>query len=156
MHPTMPRKRFCRTMTAVTASLLFAAAAAFGSVEHRAKTDETSLFRTRLLEPPPLAQLTQGEVVKMLVPGRNESLVGTAGGLRGWVRNRDLVAVKLARGESHHLPDLSIVSDGLAASPVILDLAPAKVQVEELDRSFDAEVIEAIDREQLEMRHDEN
>jgi hypothetical protein len=152
MHPVMPRNRYC---AAVTASLLFAAAA-FGAVEHRAKVDDASLYRTRLLEPPPLALLSEGEAVEMLVPGRNESMVKTAGGLRGWVRNGDLVAVKLADGGTHRIGDQRISSDGLAISPVILGPLPPKVQVEELDRSFNDEVIEAIDREQLEMRNDEN
>lgn len=153
MHPTMPRNRFCAS---VTVSLLFAAAGAFGAVEHRAKSDETSLFRTRLLEPPPLTRLTEGEAVEMLVPGRNESMVKTAGGIRGWVRNSDLVAVKLAEGGRHHIGDQRISSDGLAISPFLLNPAPAKVGIQELDRSFDAEVVEPIDREQLEMRNDEN
>ena len=60
MHPTMPRNRFCAS---VTVSLLFAAAGALGAVVHRAKSDETSLFRTRLLEPPPLTRLSEGDAV---------------------------------------------------------------------------------------------
>lgn len=153
MRPIMPRNRFCLSMTV---SMLFAAAGAFGAVEHRAKVDEASIFRTRLLEPPPLTRLSEGEAVEMLVPGRNVSLVKTAGGIRGWVRNGDLVAVQLAEGARHRIGDQRISSDGLAISPSVLNLAPAKVRVEELDRSFSGEVIEAIDREQLEMRNDEN
>lgn len=153
MHPIMPRKRYCAI---VTASLLFAAAGAFGAVEHRAKVDAASVFRTRLLEPPPLTRLSEGEAVEMLVPGRTESMVKTAGGIRGWVRNSELVAVNLAEGSRHRIGDQRISSDGLAISPAILDLPPAKVRVEELYRSFNDEVIEAIDREQLEMRNDEN
>jgi hypothetical protein len=153
MRPYAPWYRF---RASVTVSLLFAAAGAFGAVEHRAKHDETSLFRTRLLEPPPLASLAEGEALEMLVPGRNESMVETLGGLRGWVRNADLVAVKLAEGGRHRLSDQRITSEGGAISPAVLNPPPAKVRVEELDRSFDDEVIEAIDREQLEMRNDEN
>lgn len=156
MRPFRPLRPLYRYCSAAILSLLFAAMAASAAVEHRAKTDGTLLYRTRLLEPPPLATLAEGDEVDLMVRGRNESMVKTEGGLRGWVRNADLVEVKVADSRHHRIREQGVIADGLNISPFVLDQEDWKVKVDELDRSFANEVVETVDREQLEMRNDEN
>ena len=137
------------------AMLLPAANSAFAAVEHRAKTDAL-LFRTLLLEPPPLAQLTEGKVVQLIQRGADNSLVKTPEGLRGWVRNSDLIEVTVAGSARHDIGEQRIKPDGFNHSEFVLETEDAKIELMSLDRSFADEVVEAMDREQLEMRHDEN
>lgn len=92
MRPATPRYRYAT----LTASLLFAALSASAALEHRVKADDTPVFRTRLLEPPPLATLAEGDAVELIHQGRSESMVKTDGNVRGWMRNADLVAVKVS------------------------------------------------------------
>lgn len=153
MRPARPLRRYC---PAVILSLLMAAAVADAAVEHRAKSDGISLFKTRLLEPPPLATLSEGDALEMLSQGRSESLVRTEGGLRGWVRNGDIVAVQVAKARAHRIGEQSVVGSDFNHSGIILVPEGGTVRVEELDRSFADEMVETVDREQLEMRNDEN
>lgn len=153
MRPTAP---FLRISPVAALAVLLPALGAFASVEYRAKADETGLYRTVVMEPPPVGRLSEGEVVTVLHTGTNQSLVRTAGGLRGWVRNSDLVAVKMAEGGRHEIGDQRIIGRFFNESPYVLDAMDPVVEVGALDRSFEGEVVEAIDREQLEMRNDEN
>lgn len=138
------------------ATILFLLAlGAFATVEHRAKA-EASLYRTRLLEPPPLAQLAEGETVTLIHQGEAQSLVKTGGGLRGWVRNADLVEMTVAGPTRHAIREQIITPGDFNHSFDIGVPADPEVEMLSLDRSFAAEVVEAIDREQLEMRNDEN
>lgn len=145
---------FPRRILAFTLPLILAAGAG-AAVEHRAKL-EAPLFRSQALEPPPLANLPEGEPVRLLHRGEAESLVKTAQGLRGWMRNSDLIEAALAEPGRHRIGGQEIKSGALALSPAILVLPPASPDPVALDRSFADEVVETMDREQLEMRHDEN
>lgn len=153
MRPTAPRLRISPV---AALSVLLPTLGAFAAVEYRAKTDETGIYRTVVMEPPPVGRLSEGEAVTVLHAGTNQSLVRTAGGLRGWVRNSDLVAVKLAEGGRHEIGDQRITGRYFNESPYFLEDEDPVVEVGALNRSFEGEVVEAIDREQLEMRNDEN
>jgi hypothetical protein len=131
------------------------ASAALAAVEHRVK-QEASMFRTRLLEPPPLAQLAEGETVRLLHKGEGQSLVKTESGLRGWMRNGDLVEVTVAGPARHDIGELEIKADAYAYSPYLILHPNPDADIPALERSFADEVVETVDREQLEMRNDEN
>lgn len=152
MRPATPCSRFAT----LSASLLFAAISVQAAIEHRVKSDDTQVFRTRLLEPPPLAALNAGELVELIHQGRSESMVKTEGNVRGWVRNVDLVAVKVAGETRHRIGEQAIKPFDWNHSETILNPPVVKVDVMDLERSFEGEVVETIDREQLEMRNDEN
>lgn len=126
------------------------------ALEIRIKTDQSGLFRTMAIEPPPIATLLQGEKVSLLHKGLAESEIKTQGGLRGWIRNADLEAVEISGGGSFRLSELEIRGDGSIGVIVLLDLPPQVPEVVSIDRNFSGEIIEMVDREQLEMFHDEN
>lgn len=153
MRPSAP---LLRISPVAILSVLLPALGAFASVEYRAKADETGLYRTVVMEPPPVGLLSEGDAVTLLVTEGNQCLVRTGGGLRGWVRKADLVAVTLAEGGRHDLGDQRIIGKYFNESPYIFEVEDPVVEVGALNRSFDAEVVEVIDREQLEMRNDEN
>jgi hypothetical protein len=137
-------------------TLLIAAALGQASVEYRAKADGTCLYSKETLDPPPLAALEQGESVTLELRGSDRSLVVTRSGLKGWIRNCDLTAVRLAEGGRHSLREQKVTSDDRPISPWIPGMAPPVIEVQDIDRSFSGEITEVIDREQTEMRHDEN
>jgi len=66
-----------------------------------------------------------------------------------------MIAVRLALGGNHSLKAQN-VSGEAAISPATLGQRNSKPEVEPAQRSFINEVVEVVDREQLEMRHDEN
>lgn len=94
------------------------------TIEHRAKADGTLLFGTRLLEPPPVALLIEGAPLQLLRQEAESSQVRTLNGLRGWVRNDNVVAVKVAEGGDHRLGDQEIHGDEWNHSEIILDSKP--------------------------------
>lgn len=153
MRPSAP---LLRISPVATLAVLLPALGAFAAVEYRAKADETGLYRTVVMEPPPVGLLSEGDVVTLLVTEGNRCLVKTAGGLRGWVRNSDLVGVKIAEGGRHRIGEQVILGSDFNHSEIIIDDTDPVVEVGTLNRSFDGEVVEAMDREQLEMRNDEN
>ncbi len=126
------------------------------ALEYRAKTD-ADLFRTQALEPPPLANLAQGEGLKLLQHGGAQSLVETEGGLKGWMRNGDIVAMAAAPGQNMALGSQTVTGSGeVNISPDSWGLGAAQFGLLPLDRDFAGDIVEAKDREQLEMRHGEN
>jgi hypothetical protein len=127
------------------------------SIEYSAKIEEAGVFRSETLEPPPLATLGKGEGVKMIHQGENGSLIETEGGLKGWVRNEDLQAAKSAQGQKFKLGDQSVTGNGdLNISPLIFEYGSLQAELVPLDRTFSGEIVEAMDKEQVEMRHGEN
>lgn len=136
---------------------LFSAFQAQAATEYSIKSESAGLFRTLTLEPPPLATLQKGEALKLLHRGEAQSLVETFGGLKGWVRNQDLLAIESGPGKKFTLPGQSVTGGGeVAISPDSWGMAPAKLEVSDLERSFSGEIVESADKEQVEMRHDEN
>jgi hypothetical protein len=159
MRLAPPLSRFFSAVLPFAALALLPASESFGAVEmeYRAKSNETLVFRTQALEPPPLARLAEGDVVTLLHRGPAESEVKTSGGLKGWVRNQDLVAIALAVPGEHRLGDQAIQGSGEYRGSIDYMRPPAvKVEVSDLERSFMDEVVEPVDREQWEMRHDEH
>lgn len=136
--------------------LLLTALSASAAIEHRAKADGTLLFGNPLLEPPPVAILKEGAPMQLLKKEEGSSQVRLKNGLRGWVRNEEIIAVTLAEGGSHKLGDQSIIGDDWNHSEILLDQKAPEIRVDGIGRSFEAEVLETLDREQVEMRHDEN
>lgn len=136
--------------------LMIAAAPIQASVEYRIQADAADLFRTQALEPPPLTSLSQGEVLKLIERGAAASLMETAEGVRGWVGNKDLLAMQSAQGGKFDLPKQSVTGSDLNRSFLILKMPSTFVEPLPLDRSFSGEIIEAMDKEQVEMRNDDN
>ena len=136
--------------------LMIAAAPVQASIEYRIQADAADLFRTQALEPPPLTSLSRGEVLNLIERGAASSLMETAQGIRGWVSNKDLLAMQSARGGKFGLPEQSIKGSDINESKLILVLPSTIVEALPLDRSFSGEIIEAMDKEQVEMRHDDN
>lgn len=159
MRLAPPLSRFFPAALPFAAFALLPMSPSYGAVEmeYRAKSDETLVFRTQALEPPPLTRLAEGEVVTLLHQGDAESQVKTAGGLQGWVRNQDLLAIALSRPADHRLGNQDVQGSRAYHGSMDYMRPPAvKVEVGDLDRSFMDEVVETVDREQWEMRHDEH
>jgi hypothetical protein len=159
MRLAPPLSRFFSAALPFAAFALLPTSQSFGAVEteYRAKSDETLVFRTQALEPPPLARLAEGDVVTLLHQGPAESQVKTAGGLMGWVRNQDLLAVALSGPADHRLGNQDIQGSRSYHGSIDIGRPPRlKVEVSDLERSFTDEVVETVDREQWEMRHDEH
>jgi hypothetical protein len=156
MRPDRPLPSFGSSRILPVSILLFTAFSASAAIEHRAKADGTLLFGNPLLEPPPVASLKEGSPLQLLKQEEGSSQVRLKNGLRGWVRNDEIVAVKLAEGGDHRLGDQSIIGDDWNHTEVLLDLKAPEIRVDAIGRSFDAEVLETLDREQVEMKHDEN
>jgi hypothetical protein len=127
------------------------------SLAYSAKRAGAEIFRGEALDPPPLAALTQGETVKMIAKGADASLIETEGGIKGWVRNRDLTASLDPKGLAFNLKPFEIRGAGDFNHSENVLLEPAQtLDLLPLDRSFLGEVPGNLDREQMEMRHDEN
>lgn len=127
------------------------------SLEYSAKTDAAALFRAETLDPPPLATLGKGESLKLLHRGAAQSLVETDGGMKGWMKNADILATASTPGQAVRFGDQQVIGSGdLNVSPIILQPKDWDPDVVSPDRSFLGEIPQAIDREQVEMKHDEN
>lgn len=137
------------------ASCLAFALPASAALTYKVKAASADMFRTEALEPPPVANLAEGEVLKMIHRGAASSLLETEGGIKGWMRNSDLLAMQAAKDRRHELENQEINPDKVF-SPLIpgkrfgidAEIAP--------ERDFDADILEPKDREEVEMRHDEN
>ena len=126
------------------------------ALQYSVKSD-ADMFRTETLDPPPLANLPKGEALLLLHRGALQSQVETEGGLRGWMRNEDVLAMAPTDGQNHAIGSQQVTGSGdLNATPLVLLLPPQSAEVLPLDRSFTGEIPEAVDKEQLEMRHGEN
>jgi hypothetical protein len=127
------------------------------SLAYTAKHEGVAVFRGESLAPPPLAALAQGQAVKMIAKGADASLIETEGGIKGWVRNQDLLAMLDPKGQAFRLRPVDVQGSGsFNHSEYVLEDAASMLDVVPLDRSFLAEVPGNVDREQVEMRHDEN
>jgi hypothetical protein len=137
-------------------ALLFLSTDIHATLEYRVKKADANLFQTQELVPPPIAVLPKGEPLILIHKGSAASMVKTQGEIKGWMRNGDVEAVKPAKGRHVRLNEQEI--SGLAEPGMILiDYAPSEqAEILAINRSFADEIIEAADREQLEMRHDEN
>jgi hypothetical protein len=137
--------------------LIIAAAPVQASVEYRIQADAADLFRTQALEPPPLTSLSRGEVLNLIKKGAAASLMETAEGIRGWVSNKDLLAMQSAPGGKFGLPEQSVKGLDMNNSWIILMMPSTIYNVPPLlERSFSGEIIEVMDKEQVEMRNDDN
>lgn len=136
--------------------LMIAAAPVQASIEYRVQADAAGLFRTQALEPPPLTSLSRGEVLNLIERGAAASLMETAEGVRGWVGNKDLLAMQSARGGKFGLPAQSVKGLDYKGSIDVFHPPAPTVDALLLDRSFSGEIIESLDKEQVEMRHDDN
>lgn len=136
--------------------LAFAIPATAG-LTYKVKSHEADLFRTEALEPPPLATLAEGEVLKLIHEGAASSLLETEGGIKGWMRNSDLLAMKSTEGQDFRLKEQVVNPGGrVNVSPIIPGQRFDFSDMVPLDRAFEGEIAEPMDREQVEMRHDEN
>lgn len=127
------------------------------SIEYRSKADGSSLFQSEKMDPPPLAMLEKGQSVQMLHQGATGSFVKTGSGLKGWMRNGDLERIALPDARTHRIGDQSIEGGGeFAHSFWLIDYRNPDYEALPLDRTFLGEVAEAIDREQVEMKNEEN
>lgn len=145
--------RYCLAVS-VSASL---PALSHGSLSYSAKREGAEIYRSEKLDPPPLAGLAKGQAVTLVNKGSAASLIESEGGIRGWIRNEDLVAMSDPNGQAFRLQDIDVLGDpdfnhsfhlnhSIGWTP---DFLP-------IDRGFMAEVPETLDKEQVEMRHDEN
>ncbi len=133
------------------------AVSAFSSISYTIKKDQTALFRTEKLEPPPLASLSSGEVLTLIYRGQNTSQIKTDGGLKGWIQNENILATKDGSSQSYKIQNQNIIGQGeTAISPLTLGIEDAVSEVSSITRSFDRDLKQLVDREQLEMTHDEN
>jgi hypothetical protein len=127
------------------------------SLEYQVKTENAEVFRTPALAPPPLAILTQGETLKLIQRGPAASLVESEEGIQGWMRNDDVLAMESARGQKIGLGEQHVTGmDDWKGSFDIKHPPLIPAEVLPLDRSFTGEIIEAVDKEQVEMRNDDN
>lgn len=136
--------------------LMIAVAPVQASVEYRIQADAADLFRTQALEPPPLTSLSRGEVLNLIKRGAAASLMETAEGIQGWVSNKDLLAMQSARGGKFGLPEQTVTGGRLNVSPDVWIPPAPTADALPLDRTFTGEILEAIDKEQVEMRNDDN
>lgn len=142
--------RYCLPMSLVFPALSLA------SLGYTVKHD-ADLYRTEALEPPPLASLDAGQAVTLLHRGPAQSLVATAGGLKGWIHNEDLLAMAPSGAQEHRMPNQKVTgADEVNVSPIVFNGAVDAESAVALDRAFMAEISEMLDKEQVEMRHDEN
>lgn len=148
MRNALPR--FC-----LSGFLAFAIPAS-AALTYSVKTPSADLFRTSALEPPPLATLAEGEVLKMIHRGAASSLLETEGGIKGWMRNADLLAMRSAKDNRHEIEEQDVVGRGRVWSPIIPGMPFGLDGELRPDRDFDGEIVEPKDREEVEMRHDEN
>lgn len=123
----------------------------------RIKTDQAQIFKAELSssETEKLGNLSVGMEVQMLKQGKARSLV-KAGALRGWVDNSNLEKIK-GGGSNRSLKDIEV--QGWLDNPsavYILDNANSEVANLPLDRSFNSDIVEAKDREDVERTYDEN
>lgn len=138
-------------------ALLALPALSSASLGYSVKTQDAPVFRTEALEPPPLGTLESGLSVRLIHRGPSGSLIETEGGLKGWMRNADLLAMAAARPGEHRLGAQKVVSGGEPAISPNTQHQNFGIEVSlEPDRTFSGEILEAMDREQVEMRHDEN
>ncbi|MDB5105186.1 MAG: hypothetical protein JWP91_2875 [Fibrobacteres bacterium] len=144
--------RFCLSGLILSALPVLTHAA----LEYSVKAEAAEVFRTEALEPPPLGTLAQGESLKLLRQGNEASLIRTPGGLKGWVRNEDLTAVKAAKGLKFGLDNVDIYGCGWNQTIDVWIAPNAQAELLSLNRSFAGEIVEARDREQVEMGNDEN
>ena len=146
--------RYCLSAIAVSAF----PALVHASLGYSVKIEGAEVYRTEKLEPPPITSLGQGQALKLIHQGPAGSMVETEGGVKGWMRNGDLLAMENAPGGDFKLGNQPITGGGDPnISPTIL-MMPSRWEPEVfgLDRSFGDEIVEPMDREQVEMRHDEN
>jgi hypothetical protein len=127
------------------------------SLAYSAKREGAEVFRGERLDPPPLAALAQGQAVKLISKGSAASLIETEGGIKGWVRNEDLLAQNDPKGQAFNLRPVDVRGAGdFNHSELLIDFAKEPPDLLPLDRSFQADIPENADKEQVEMRHDEN
>jgi hypothetical protein len=126
------------------------------AIEYSIKKDGTEMFRTQAMEPPPVAILQKGENLELLERGKTQSRVRISEGWKGWVRNADIQGLASVAPQKFRMEDVTVVGEGNIFSPIILDLAPPSADIVSLERSFSGEILESMDKEQVEMRHDEN
>lgn len=141
--------RYCLPMSLVFPALSLA------SLGYTIRHD-ADLFRTEALEPPPLASLDAGQAVSMRQRGPAVSLVETADGLKGWVRNENLLAMLPVGPQEHRLSDQKVTGGEVNVSPLVFEGAVDTRVPVEFERTFKGEITEMLDKEQVEMRHDEN
>jgi hypothetical protein len=126
------------------------------AIEYSINKDGAEMFRTQAMEPPPVAILQKGENLELLERGKTQSRVRISEGWKGWVRNKDIQGLAMAAPQEHHLGKVNVQGEGNIGSRYILDLAPPSADIVSLERSFSGEILESMDKEQVEMRHDEN
>lgn len=127
------------------------------SLEYQVKTGNAEVYRTPALTPPPLATLARGETLKLIQRGAAASLVESEDGIQGWMRNDDVLAMESARGQKFGLGEQHVggIGDWKGSIDFINPKMPP-AEVLPLDRTFNGEIIEAVDKEQVEMRNDDN
>jgi hypothetical protein len=144
--------RYC-----LSGSILFALPAlVHASLEYSVKTESADLFRTQAMEPPPVTSLSQGEVLKLIRKGESGSLVETAGGIQAWIHNEDLLAMESAKGQKFGLGEQSVKGSELNISPDTWIPRFDPAEVVPLDRTFDGEIIQVLDKEAVEMKNGDN
>lgn len=124
--------------------------------EYSVKNERTEMFRTQAMEPPPVAILPKGENLKLLERGKTQSRVQISEGWKGWVRNEDIQGLASMAPQKFRMGDVNVVGEGNIFSPIILNLALPSADIVSPERSFSGEIVESMDKEQVEMRHDEN
>ena len=103
------------------------------------------------------ADLSAGDEVTLVKKGNARSMIKTSGGIKGWVDNNAIEIVKVSGGSTHNLKDVEVV--GWLDNPsavYILDNGNPDLNALPIDRSFNNEIVEPKDREQVERVYDEN
>ena len=145
--------RYC-----LSGSILFAIPTlTHASLDFSVKTESADLFRTQAVEPPPVTTLSHGDILQMIKRGEASSLVQSEGGVKGWMRNEDVLAMESASGQKVKLGEQAVVGGGEAViGPYIFHGADFAPDVVSLERTFNGEIIQNLDKEQVEMKNGDN
>jgi hypothetical protein len=126
----------------------------YASLGYKVKTEGAVLYRSEKLEPPPVGSLGQGQAVMLIHQGTVGSHILIEGGVTGWVRNEDLLAIENEPGRIMRFGAQHVVGSAE------FDLSPFFTgyysNILPLDRNYSLEFLETMDREQIEGNHGEN
>ena len=125
------------------------------SIITRVKTGGAVLFRSEA-DSEKVQDLSAGEEVAFVKQGKARSMIKVNGTI-GWVENVSIEKVKVAGAGTHNLKDVEVV--GWLDNPsavYILDNSNPDLNALPIDRSFNSEIVEKKDREEVERTYEEN
>lgn len=136
----------------------FLAQAATKTVEVvRVKGAGANIYQAENDEAKVMANLAAGDEVTLVKKGPARTMVRTSGGIKGWVDNKSIEIVKVGSGSKFNLKEQEVL--GWLDNPsavYILDNSNPDLNALPIDRSFNDEIVEKRDREEVERSFDEN